>query len=270
MTRDMGHDAASELLAGAAFDALTAGEQAAVLAHAATCPECGPAFAELQAALGALGAGVPLRGGADVERRIAGVRVRVLARARADRAPLGEGAPRRRRWRDVALLAAAALIVAWVVVRGRDRLTSALAAAERAAAGDSAALDSARHLLASRDREIQALTGANTLVVALSTNAAPAATALMFWNRGDNTWSFFAHRLASPPSGRTYQLWLVTPSAQISAGTFTPGPDGSAEVHATYALPADSLRAVAVTLEPAGGVARATGPVVIVGAPKIK
>jgi hypothetical protein len=55
----------------------------------------------------------------------------------------------------------------------------------------------------------------------------------------------------------------VTPKAKISAGTFTPLPDGSAQVQATYSLARDSLRAIAVTEEPAGGVPQPTGAFVL-------
>jgi hypothetical protein len=56
-----------------------------------------------------------------------------------------------------------------------------------------------------------------------------------------------------PKSGRTYQLWLVTPTAKINAGTFMPKPDGEVMMRATYAMAGDSLAAVAVTDEPMGG-----------------
>jgi anti-sigma-K factor RskA len=52
----------------------------------------------------------------------------------------------------------------------------------------------------------------------------------------------------------------------VSAGTFRPGPAGSAQVSARYDLPPDSLRAIAVTEEPAGGVPAPTGEVVVSGA----
>jgi len=67
-----------------------------------------------------------------------------------------------------------------------------------------------------------------------------------------------AHHIPMPKSGRTYQMWLVTPSAKISAGTFMPSRDGEVMMQANYALPKDSLAAVAVTDEPMGGSAQPT------------
>ena len=97
----------------------------------------------------------------------------------------------------------------------------------------------------------------------LTSGAVRAAWAWMFWDHVTNRWTLVARDLPAPAAGRTYQLWLVTPKAKISAGTFTPRPDGAAEVQATYALAPDSLNAIAVTDEPAGGVPQPTGALVI-------
>jgi anti-sigma-K factor RskA len=89
----------------------------------------------------------------------------------------------------------------------------------------------------------------------------------MFWDGRTDRWTFFAHDLPAVQAGREYQLWLITPGGRkLPAPTFRPGPRGEAQVQATYALPADSLAAVAVTLEPTGGLPEPSGPVVIVGA----
>ena len=87
----------------------------------------------------------------------------------------------------------------------------------------------------------------------------------MFWDHSRNAWTLVAHNLPMPRAGRTYQLWLMTPTSKISAGTFMPEHNGEAMVRATYALARDSLRAVAVTDEPAGGMPQPTGSYVVVG-----
>jgi anti-sigma-K factor RskA len=126
-------------------------------------------------------------------------------------------------------------------------------------------LDSLRTELADREQLVSALTGDRVRVVELTAAGARAPYGRMFWDQATDRWTFVAHNLPAPPSGRTYQLWLVTPTAKISAGTFTPRA-GQAVVRARYALARDSLRAVAVTEEPAGGVPQPTGPMIIVGA----
>ena len=75
----------------------------------------------------------------------------------------------------------------------------------------------------------------------------------MFWDRKANTWTMIAHNMPELQNGRTYQLWLVTPTAKINAGTFMPKPNGEVMMRATMAMPTDSLAAVAVTDEPMGG-----------------
>jgi anti-sigma-K factor RskA len=269
MTREMSHEEASESLAAAALDALPADEQAAVLAHASTCPECGPELDSLRQALATLGNATPVAPTPpppDVELRLQRIRGRLLARAQADRAPR---APRRiDAFGWVAL--AAAIVLAVLLVNQRAGTARVIEAANLRAAAESASLDTARAQLASRDREMSALTGPTTSVVGLNTTGAAEATALMFWDKTNNSWAFYGHHLPPLPVGKTYQLWLLTPSSKISAGTFTPAADSSVEVHATYALPRDALKGVAVSEEPSGGVPQPTGRIVIIGTPGAK
>jgi anti-sigma-K factor RskA len=87
----------------------------------------------------------------------------------------------------------------------------------------------------------------------------------MFWDQSVDAWTFVAHHLPAPKPGRTYQLWLVTPTSKISAGTFAPGTNGDAVVRAKYALPKNALAAVAVTDEPDSGSAQPTTAPFMVG-----
>ena len=75
----------------------------------------------------------------------------------------------------------------------------------------------------------------------------------MLRHQRNDAWTFVARNVPVPGAGRTYQLWLVTPTAKISAGTFMPSPDGEVTMHATHALPNNSPATVAVTDEPEGG-----------------
>jgi anti-sigma-K factor RskA len=87
----------------------------------------------------------------------------------------------------------------------------------------------------------------------------------MFWDPATARWTFFAHNLPALRPDRDYQLWLITPAGPVSAGTFRPTPEGHATVQATYPLPRDQLRAVAVTEEPAGGLPKPSGTPLILG-----
>ena len=95
--------------------------------------------------------------------------------------------------------------------------------------------------------------------------AAPAASARAFWSRSRGL-VFTASNLPPPPAGRAYQLWVITAQpAPISAGMLTL--DASGRVHARFDMPSDIPRpvAIAVTLEPAGGVPAPTGDKDLVG-----
>jgi anti-sigma-K factor RskA len=151
-----------------------------------------------------------------------------------------------------------AVYQATVTGRERDTLRTALVAESVRVAG-------LRDTLADRERTLLAMAGADVRVVELvANNRRP--NARMFWAQSTNTWTMFAHNLPAPPSGRTYQLWLITRDNQrISAGTFAPNASGDAVVSAQYPLAADALQMIAVTEEPAGGVPQPTGEVVIAG-----
>ena len=62
----------------------------------------------------------------------------------------------------------------------------------------------------------------------------------------------------------TYQVWLVTDNAKISAGTFRPDAQGKTMMHAQIRdADRNALRAVAITEEPEGGMPAPTGPMVV-------
>ena len=77
---------------------------------------------------------------------------------------------------------------------------------------------------------------------------------------------FTASNLPAPPPGRAYQLWVLTAQpAPISAGMLVV--DASGRVTARFDTPLDLPRpvAMAVTLEPEGGVPAPTGEKYLVG-----
>lgn len=128
-----------------------------------------------------------------------------------------------------------------------------------------------RFALERRARESEATLAAVTApasrVIELAAATPQAPSGRMFWDVAHNRWTFFAHHMPQTRPGREYQLWLITADQRkIPSVTFRPDAEGHAVVQATYALPPDSLAAIAVTEEPAGGLPAPSGPVVIVGA----
>jgi anti-sigma-K factor RskA len=274
MNETRSHEELRGALAAEALGALGGPERAEFLAHLAECEGCRAELAELREAAAALAYAAPP---ASLDpARSERVRARLLARAAADARgaegtdlsarrgtiPVQVARPRRSGWWATA--AAVALLVAAgayaLSLRGRvEELSGRLATLE----AERARL---RGEVAARERAISDLAGRGVRVIDLAAAGPRAPSGRMFWNPRSGAWTFFAHDLPPVRRDRAYQLWLITPGRKLSAGTFTPGPDGEAVVQAKYDLPADSLRAVAVTEEPVGGVPEPTGPIVILGA----
>ena len=285
MSDGMTHERARETLEALALDALDASEREAVMAHVAGCAECQRELAALESTANELALAAPPRPMPTAQRDR--IRSRLLARATADRspertftdplnadtlpwrvesspaAPPSGVIPLRRTQRGLGgatWFAMAAGLVAILGVsaflrasRERDALRTSLQVAQAERGARLAALDSLRTTLEDKDRMIANLTGAQVAVMTLASQSPTSPTGRMFWDQAHNAWTFVAHRVPMPQSGRTYQLWLVTPTAKINAGTFMPKPDGEVMMRATYAMPKDSLAAVAVTDEPMGG-----------------
>ena len=268
-------DAFRDLLPMAAMDALSPEERVALNSHLATCAECARELAGLRDVSGSIAASLPSR--PMTPERAALLRGRLMARAVADRAnvaPIRSGTPgsrapaappaRRAPW---GWLAAASLLVAVAAVGyGASprapgvSLVSALLHLHH----ENADL---RKQLAEQKAIVEELTGPGVRVIDAAATSAREPYARMFWDQPANRWTFVAYNLPAAVPGHTYQLWLVTrDQRKVSAGTFTPDARGSALVRATYELPQDSLAAIAVTSEPAGGSAQPTTTPFLVGA----
>jgi anti-sigma-K factor RskA len=286
MSLEMTHDDVRAALAAEALGALEPGEHQAVTEHVTSCAECRAELAAYREAGDALAYAAPP---ATMDpARSAEIRSRLLERAAADRAerasgragearaappstgpdhstrvvPIDRGRPRQvSGW-----LAIAASLVLLVVagsyaftLRGRvDQLRRELALAE------GKARESAEELRR-QEQVIAALSGPSVRVIDLASTQQRAPTGRMFWDPTTDRWTFFAHHLPQVRAGREYQLWLITPTGPVGAGTFTPVAGGAARLEATFDLPPDQLRAVAVTEEPAGGVPQPTGQILILG-----
>jgi hypothetical protein len=275
MKRELSHDDAFAALDAAALDALDASERDAVLAHADKCAICREELSSLRdtAAFIAYAAPAPRADGAADARRDR-IRARLMNRVAADRGveslPSMESPIAKRRisalaWRRAEWLAAAAGILLVVsvavlaaIVRDRETLRAALTAEIARGQRARTSADSLRLALLSRDSLIAGITGRDVAMMTLTASGAKAPVAHMFWDHARNTWTLVAHNMPALKPGRTYQLWLVTPTAKISAGTFEPT-NGDAMVRATYPLSPDQLKALAITEEPAGGMPQPTG-----------
>ncbi|MSQ48485.1 MAG: hypothetical protein EXR78_08930 [Deltaproteobacteria bacterium] len=89
----------------------------------------------------------------------------------------------------------------------------------------------------------------------------------VLWNEQRKAWVFYAFGMPPVPEGKEYQVWFMTErEGPVSAGVFSPDQDGVGQV---LAAPPSKLcgeiRAVAVTLEPAGGLPKPSGEMYLRG-----
>ncbi len=260
-----------EALAAYALGALDSEDRGAIEAHIRDCAECAAAIRSLRRVTGALALAAPARTPPPH------LRARVLHAVGADARQPGSArsvaqgrAPWSVNWLPMAamlLLAVGAGIYALRLqtrIAGLDgRLADAVSqtrAAERATTDARRVADqaqSAMAVLAAPDLARIDLAGQPR---------APGASARALWSR-QRGMVFTASNLPALPSGRTYQVWVVLPGGPISAGLIEP--DVSGRALGVFRTPPDipSPVAVAVTIEPAGGMPAPTGERVLVGAP---
>lgn len=89
----------------------------------------------------------------------------------------------------------------------------------------------------------------------------------VLWNERRKAWLFYAFGMPPAPEGKEYQVWFMTErEGPVSAGLFSPDQAGVGQV---LAAPPSKLygkiNAVAVTLEPAGGLPKPSGEMYLRG-----
>jgi len=127
-------------------------------------------------------------------------------------------------------------------------------------------LGSMQHRLSAADRREHAIAvvlGAPD-AVRLTADVRTGGTATVVMSHREDSLVFIAHRLPGLPASRGYELWLMGPSGDRSAGMLPPAKDGmSGPMVVSDLQPGDQ---VGVTVEPAAGAPQPTSlPVVMVG-----
>ncbi len=263
------HEELREQAALFVLGALTPAERIAFESHLAGCAECASDVRSLGGITMLLAQAAP-----QVEPPAA-LRQRVLqsvagaATARPERVR-PRAASTAVPWLAVAASAILTLVLAGYTARLRARiddlelrLRGALA---RADASDRMVAD-ARRAVADADTRLAVLAAPDVARVDMAGQpVSPQATGRGFWSRSRGL-VFTATNLPALPPGRTYQLWVLTArTAPISNGwLFRPDANGSAS--AIFQTPIDLPRptAMAVTIEPDGGVQAPTGDKYLVG-----
>jgi len=273
------HDELKHDAAAYALGVLEPDERAAFEAHLASCAECAAEVRQMRLAASALPYTVP-----QVSPPLS-LRARILDQAvrgagsldPADRATPGAHVTlvRERRGGVPAWLQIAAMLVigAGVFLYAQrmqarvSNLEAQLAQAQAQVATSDRLTAEARTVALRAQSAMGVFAAPDVARIDLAGQpAAVSARARALWSR-QRGMVFTVTNLPALPAGRVYQVWVVTAQAPVSAGLLTPDASGGGSVY--FETPVDILPpvAVAVTLEPTGGVPAPTGAMYLVGKP---
>ena len=252
------HEMEKASIAAYALNALDAAEARALEAHLATCAECRAELAELRRAVNGIGLS------AIGEEPPAHLRAKVINKAEFTRGTRGARSSNFSVVPWIVAAASLALVVAsaFYSMMARQQASDALAGKSAA----DARVNTLQTQLSSLEERMSVINAPDVVRINLAGQPdAPGATAHVFMSpkRG---MVLVADNLPQLAAGKIYQLWVVTKHAPVSIGTFAVAADGS--VIGTMPISAEASVnpvAVAVTIEPAGGVPAPTGPKVLVG-----
>jgi anti-sigma-K factor RskA len=275
----MTHDEINAALSAFALGVLDPEEHQAVAEHlAAGCPECERELTSWRDVVGLLALDSREATPPDLKPALMQQVRSVPRRGRVIRLP---------RWTLVPLAAAAMAILALSLVREvRIRsdlaqqqqriasLTSELATAQDAMqrlttqlAQKENDLTSLRATLAAAQESLAILQAPGLQLVQLKeTETAPPAEGHVLLSTQTRQAIFYAFALPEIPADKAYELWWITEKeGPVNAGVFRPNPKGLGRIETSVPTEAGAIQAAAVTIEPAGGMPKPTGPMVLIG-----
>jgi anti-sigma-K factor RskA len=273
----MTHEQLRDLLPALSLGALDADERREAAAHVSTCAECAAELAALERTV----QGIALE--APPVTPPAALKGKVLARIEDERAgrvalsrmpvPARPQPPRPWWAHGLALAASLALAIgaslyAWALRSEISILREDVAATSSEASKLRGELATLRRNWVEVTKAMDVLRAPDMLKVDLKGQATlPSGTGRAFWSRSAGL-MFTAEGLPALPQGKVYQLWTIKGTVATGAGTFVPDAGGAASVTALVAATAEVPDAFGVTIEPAGGSATPTMPIVMVGGAK--
>ncbi len=282
----MTHEEIQAELSAFALDALDSRERGEIEAHlAGGCAACQRKLAQWREVVGMMALAGADAAAPDLKPALL---QRLRPPGRAEVVP-----PRRRAtaaaWLRAAVpLAAAATLLLVVGVVRETRMRSQIEAQRQVVADlrselttTQAQLHGLEQELAAREQDLTALRAALAaaheslaivqgpglqLVRLTQTPTAQPAEAHALLNVASGRALFYAFDLPPPPEGQAYELWWITEKeGPVNAGVFQPDPRGFGRVDARLPAAAGAIQAAAVTIEPAGGRPKPTGPMVLLG-----
>lgn len=249
-----------------ALGSLDPAERAAFEAHLAVCDECAAEVRSFRRVTLALAAGAA-RGAPRPE-----LRKHVLESAgEAPSQPSTAVSRAIRSWLPIAATVVIVLGMGVYAARLQARVTILEERLEQAllqASAAETAVADARRVNGELQSAMGVLAAPDLVRIDLAGQApAPQATARALWSRARGM-VFTASNLPPLAAGQVYQVWVV-PAAQppISAGLLTPDPAGAGQTYFNTSPDIPPPAAVAVSIEPAGGVPAPTGAIYLVGKP---
>jgi anti-sigma-K factor RskA len=259
-------DSPQDLAAAYALGALSADEARRFEAFLATSPETQREVHEYREVAALLALGGP--GTATEASPSSGLRDRVLARVAEQRAPTLPAAlraPAARPSSAVWVALAASLLLAAGLGAGLVSVRGKLAAVETQLSARDARLAETEQRLTEREATLNAILEPGVQMFQLTSSGDPEPGIQLFWNRQRNLAIVHGFRLKPVPAGKAYQLWFIKDGAPVPSVTFKPEPDGYAKIERIPVPVGGALSAAAVTVEPEGGSAQPTSPIVMVG-----
>jgi anti-sigma-K factor RskA len=242
------------------------------------CDRCAPEIAAWQQVVATLAL-------EDDEIEVPNLKPQLLSRARDSQRP-----PRRARWQSalrtgLALAAAVVLVIAAVVELGvrhqLDERTAEVAVLRRQVAEGQSRFQQIAAQLAAKEQDVAALRTAlvdaqEGLAVARArelrfvrlqqTADAKAGRAHALVDIESGRGLFYAFDLPPVPEDKAYELWWITEAeGPVNAGVFKPDERGLGRLHGSVPTNAGAIQAAAVTIEPAAGVPKPTGPMILLG-----
>lgn len=259
----MSHEPWTEWAAFYAIQALDGEEQRLFEAHLATgCRDCTTLLADLAAVVATLAWAAPAVAPPSA------LRAQLLARLHPAQPP-SEPAPlaRRRRtpdwvWWYCALWAGRVAVAGFIAVLGVALYDAHLQLGTQQQITQQLAQE------LTRERVLTNLVAhTDTRVVALSSPqpTTPPAAGWIVWSPEKHHGFIVVHYLPALPVGQTYQLWAITGQRALSASVFRVDEVGHTALMVPVAVAHPDR--FAITVEPVGGVAEPSGPVLMYGNP---
>ena len=154
-------------------------------------------------------------------------------------------------------------IIPWAIAAGLAITTAALWTERDQLRKETVSLQ--KELREARQRDVLSKVKIATLAAQVDAYAKVGATVV--WDPEKQRGVLKLTNVPQPESGKDYQLWVIDPKypSPVSGGVVPVGADGIARVSFTPEQPIRKAEKFAISVEPAGGVPKATGPIVFLG-----